>query len=503
MVTPVKWLHLSRFDVFESQVSRAYARSCASGSESRLIHMVEHQNYNHRHALSRTAFDTDMLRWADAMKCDSCGIIPPRVLIENNAPYDSDSEDEDSEYIQDPVTGSRLHKHQATQTFLAFAARTTMQGSVPGNNSLFNYEPSEDDGPNKWRCTISLPCTPVDKLSGPAAPSKPLARRGTCYAACQQLQHFSQLDSTILPLDRTRSNEVHDVAPDGQTDPVHEQPYVPMSPLFWPNSISNPTLPRFLYPWIVSTILPGSGPEERAPLCILTRAPLPDLPNFAVSCFGNTIPLQFHRAPPFELDPQQLELVHKFTVKFCRIILNKPFESSTWQQMGYFFVPLKRRWRPSIKVDWILSTILDDISWATVTLVSETWAIPLADPSLLESDLEDAVVQDRMVEFTHRCEIARIRTDMTPLSEVDDKPLGYSLLKHTAFVSDERFEQGGKTLLEKCHNRRKFFEGLYDPNQPILEVIRIPAATNFLNPRTPLHTEEPEKVMQRGCFQSL
>jgi len=86
---------------------------------------------------------------------------------------------------------------------------------------------------------------------------------------------------------------------------------------------------------------------------------------------------------------------------------------------------------------------------------------------------------------------------MTPLSEIDDKPTGCSLLKYAAFAADERFENGGKTLLEQCHRRRKAFHGILEPNQPILEVTRISGATNCLNPRIPSYNSAPEKVIQR------
>lgn len=496
---------LRRFDVFESQVSRAYSRNCTKGKESHLVYMIEQKNDAQRHALSRTAFDTEMLRWADTMKHDSRGSIPPRRLWETSDPYTSDSEDdEDAEYIQQPITGSRLRKHQATAVFYRYVARIAAQGNNPKNQHLFEYGLSESHFHSQWRCTIRLPGTPIDGCSSVAAPSKYLARREACYSACKQLQHLSQLGLAIFNFRRTGNDRPQDGNEDPQLDPSHEQPYVPLSPDFWQNSISKPPFPRFLYPWIVSTSFPGSGLEERAPMCFLTRTPLPDLPDLRLSYFGTPVALQFYRASPLALDSDRLELVHKFTIRFCRILMNKPFESPTWQEMGYFFVPVKRHWRPPMETDPtpLPPSIFDDLDWNLTSIVSETWATPLANPINLEGDLEDAVIQDRAVEFTHRCEITRVRMDMTPLSEVGDKSLGYSLLKHAAFTTDERFSQGGKTLLEQCHSRRKNFEGLHDPTQPILEVIRMPAAINCLNPRIPSHAEESERATQ--CeFQAL
>lgn len=487
---------LCRFDVFESQVFRAYSRSCAASQESHLIHMVERDNNAHRHALSRTAFNSEMLRWADKIGHDSPGSVPPQPLRESSHSYTSDSEDDgDSGTVRDPITGSHMGKHQATAGFYRFVAQIGTQDCSSNPQRLFNF--LSDDVTHGWRCTIRLTGTPVDGISSMVSASKSLARREACYLACQRLQHLGQLDSTFFPHDRSKTTEFRDDRVDQQLEPSHERPHMPLTPDFWKNSVSTPPFPQFLYPSVVLTLFPGSGLHERAPICILTRAPLPDIPHFQLSQFGDIITLQFRRDFPLSLDSERLELVRKFTIKFCRIIMNKPFESSSFTEMGYLFAPLKRNWRPPAETaPKLASNLFVDIDWGMISLVSETWALPFADLTRLRKDAEDAVLQDRAVEFTHRCEILRIREDMTPLTEVLDEPQGYSLLKYAAFAADERFSQGGRTLLEQCHGRRKNFEGLRDPNQPVLEVTRMPAAANCLNSRISSHVEAPEKAVQ-------
>lgn len=488
------------FDVFESQLFHAYARSCIKDKGGHLIHMIEEGNNAHRHALAKASFDSDMLRWCNNVRHDSLCIIPPKPLYESNDAYISDSEDDqDVDFIQDPVSGHRLEKHQATRALFCYVDRLARSSRISRNEDFLKYVVFESSGDPEWHCVVRLPGTPIDRLSGPRCHSRALARREACYSACRQLQHLGELTSPFFPRPHPLNQpSSQDGGAEVLINPNHERPHIPLSPDFWRISVSRPPLPDFLYPWIVSTAAVGSGLDERAPICILTRIPLPDLPNFQLFHLNKPLQLRFHRAPPVKLESNQFEQTHRFTVKFCRIVMNKPFESSSWRDMGYLFLPMKRTWKPPPGPDQQSSPLpfISGVDWDTVTLVSETWAVPLVNLVHLEHDLEDAVVQDRAVEFTHRCEISRVRSDMTPLSEVDDKPAGYSLLKYAAFSADGRFENGGKTLLEQCHSRRKTFSGLLEPNQPILEVTRMAGATNCLNPRIPSSADIPDKAVQ-------
>lgn len=462
--------------------------------------MIEENSNAHRHALSRVSLNAEMLRWSTSVNYESFCKIPPEPLYESSDAYNSDSEDDhDMNLVQDPLTSDFLEKHHATRTLLCYVDRLALSNRISRCTDFLEYARSQNTGCVEWFCTVRLPGTPIDTFSGPCCPSRGLARREVCYSVCRQLQHLGELDSSLFPHPRTSSvflgqdNEV-----EASVGPSYKRLYIPLSPDFWAISISRPPYPDFLYPCIISIVTPGTGIEERTPICILTRIPLPHLPCLQLFHFGNQLELNIHRVLPVKLEMSQLELVHRFTVKFCRIILNKPFESSSWKNMGYFLLPMKRSWIPPSETDQQPSySFATDIDWHTVSLASETWAVPFTDLIDLRRELEDAVVQDRAVEFTYRCEINRIRNDMTPLSEIDDKPTGCSLLKYAAFAADERFENGGKTLLEQCHRRRKAFHGILEPNQPILEVTRISGATNCLNPRIPSYNSAPEKVIQR------
>jgi endoribonuclease Dicer len=466
-----------RFDVFESQIFRAYARNCVSNKGGHLIHMLEQGNSTHRHALSSSALDPEMAGWAATLKDDCLNCAPPRPPQENNNPYNSASEeDQDLEAVQDPITGHRIRKDRSTISFYRYAAQADAQAKRQG---LFEYV-SEN---NAWRCIINLAGTPVDGLSGAAAPTKALARKEAAFIACRSLQLSGLLDSAFFFRTHARTIELHDNTLD-YLDPdsgsIHERPHLPLTPEFWRNSIST-SPPHFLYPMVVSALSPVLSANEKAPLCILTRAPLPPIPQFQLSRNGDALTIQLQGNLAISLDAKRLDLIHRFTVRFCRIIMNKPFEVSSSAELGCMFAPLRRTQKP---LDVKGYDISEDIDWEMVSAASEKWALPFVDLTRLREEIEDVVIQDRAVEFTNRCEILRIREDMTPLSEVEGQVS--TVLARNVALSHRRicFGQGGKTLLAQCYCRRKNFEGLVYPNQPILEVVRMPPPANYVNPPT-------------------
>lgn len=470
---------VGRFDVFESQISRAYTRRCASVQGGYLIHMLEQGNSLHHYALSHSALDPEMIRWATTLENDYFNRAPPQPPQESNDPYSSDSEDDrDLEVIQDPITGHHIRKNQSTIAFHRYAARADAQTKC---EDLFKFV-SQKSTYSDWRCRINLAGTPVDGVSGPAAPTKALARKEACYIACLRLQHFGLLDSAFFFRTRARKVESHDETfdcPDPHSGSIHERPHIPLTPEFWKNSIlTSPSL-RFLYPIVVSIPFHVSSVCEKAPICILTRAPLPPIPQFQLSHDGDALTLQSQRYLPLSLDAGRLDLIHKFTIRFCRIIMNKPFEALSYKNLGYMFAPLRKAWKPPDDEEYDLS---EDIDWEMVSVVSENWAVPFGDLTQLRKEAEDALIQDRAVEFTNRYEILCIREDMTPTSEVEGKVSSLLFRMWRPHNGRYFFRQGGKTLLEQCYSRRKNFEGLAHPNQPILEVMRMPAPTNYLNP---------------------
>ena len=430
------------YDLFESQISHAYVRSRARGRESHLVHMVERGNDVHRRILSRiTNLDTAMLDWTEALCNFPEGAVPPESLRETINPYHSDSEDEDgdgmsTECIKDPTTGGRIYLQDATTTLYRYAASTRSKGlHISYNQRLFEFQDIQNsfEFPRAYVCTIVLPGTPIDKISGDPASSKAQARRFACFKACRFLFEGGLLDFRLVPLpsglraqkDNIRNLPEKDWCVDAKTSGT--RPYVRKRPDFWVNAIrENPTT---LYP---SVIFIKDAPEY-SPIVILTRQPLPNLQSFRLFSSGVGIPVQFYKAAPLRMDEARLKDIHMYTIRICRTIMNKPLSCSLGNML-YFFLPLSSNWRPPNHLGLDVPDISDDVPWDLVSLAAEHWAVPINKDSTeqLELDLKDAIIQDRWIEFTRRYKVVKVRHDLTPLSKPADSQV--SLMQSSSAV---------------------------------------------------------------------
>ena len=426
----------SRYDLFESQISHAYVRARTRGRESHLVHMVERGNDVHRRILSRiTNLDTAMLDWTEILCNFPESAIPPDSLRETINPYHSDSEDEDgdevsSEHIQDPTTGGRIYLQDATTTLYRYAASARSKGlHISHNQRLFEFQDIQDgfESPRVHVCTIVLPGTPIDKISGDPASSKAQARRIACFKACELLFKSGLLDFRLVPLPSAlraqKHNDLRNLSEkDSSIDPKTSgtRPYGRKRPDFWVNARGDPTT---LYPSVIF-IKDSEDSSEYSPIAILTRQPLPDLQSFRLFSSGVGTPVQFYKAAPLQIDEKRLKDIHMYTVRVCRAVMNKPLSCSL-EDMLYFFLPLSSSWRPPDRLGLDVSDIFGDVPWNLVSLAADHWAVPISkdSPEQVELDLKDAIVQDRWIEFTRRYKVVKVRHDLTPLSKPTDSPV--------------------------------------------------------------------------------
>ncbi|KAF9469115.1 hypothetical protein BDZ94DRAFT_1208489 [Collybia nuda] len=474
-----------RFDIFDSQVSHAYVRSCTRGRESHLVHMIERNNEVHRHVLSKiTQLDVEMLRWTEVLATTVHSAVPPHTLQETTQSYPSGSEDEEDPhgFIQDPIAGGRIYLQDATRIIYRVAASLVSHNtgvSVGQSIFKFDHERREFGTPRTYLCTILLPGTPANGISGSPSISRAHARRTACYKACEALVGAGIIDYRLFPIppDLFHNDTIERLPSLNLTDKKISgtRLYQRKEPEFWTNIDTEPL--TLLYPTIISTSDTGGSARTRAPFLILTRKSLPDLTSFNLFCSAVPTRVNFRRAAVLEVDADRLHDLHLYTVRLVRVISNKPYACEI-DKMVYFFAPLTMEAVQFMGVSRpFLSppNVVEFISWDLVTLAGHDHAISLKIGSLeeLQCDVADAVIQDNWVEFTRRYETVRIRPDLTPLSKPLDSPR----------------EAEYESLVDFCKARRKGFEGLKDYDQPIIEVSKIPASLNHLNPVSQLPSE--------------
>lgn len=433
----------SRYDLFESQISQAYIRARTRGRESHLIYMVERGNDVHRRILLRiTNLDKDMLQWTEALCNGPESSIPPESLVELNNPYHSDSEAEDDpasvqSYIQDPTTGGRIYPQDATSVIYRYARSIHRTTSPFVLDKIFEFKDIHKDyGITRAHiCSIHLPKSPIHKISGEEYLSKAQARRAACFKACERLVYLGLLNCELVPLpNHLRAQYEYERAQAlEREDPYYDRSqknitapgtraYPRNQPIFWNKALTG--TPDVLYPTVVCVAETLEKTGAFAPMVILTRQPLPNLQSFRLFFSGIPVHATFHKALPIEVDEERLKLIHDFTVRLCRTILNKALVCPV-ESMVYFFLPLPRLWKPPTHDPLHVPDIDAQIPWDLVKLSAAQFAVPIkfGTPEELEEDMSDAIIQDRWIEFTRRYRIVAIRRDLTPLSKPADSPV--------------------------------------------------------------------------------
>ncbi|KAI9512169.1 ribonuclease III, partial [Russula earlei] len=493
-----------RYDLFDSHLSYANCRARTRGQGSHLVHMVQRGCDSHRRRLLQiTRLDEVMQTWIDNVLQNPESAIPPASIQESHDPYLSDSEDEDdsASFIKDPTTGGCIRVQDATGIILRFSANVSTSEAASGHSStLFRFEtiPESRKSKTQFVCTATLPPGPrVLPVSGLPSTSRAHARRTACYQLCNELFDQGLMDPQLFPrssLKNIGQNRVPDVsrtldcteedflstissevnAGNKQTG-VHG--YSRRKPGFW--EITMALKCDSLYPTVIS----AQGQDPYGPLVLLTRAPLPRMSNLRLFDSGLRIDVELKRGARFNVDTERLHDLHRYTIRVFRSIINKPLRCPL-EEMPYFLAPLKTSWPGFSRSQvhrWHMEEVVNDIPWDLVKLAADNWVTELQVENL-EASLEDAIIQDRWIEYTRRYYALRLRPDLTPLS----KP------------ADSLREAEHESLLEYCKARRKGFEGLRDCNQPLIEVGRVLPLLNRLSPtsKNPPHpTKHPAKYL--------
>lgn len=371
-----------------------------------------------------------MQNWITTVAFDPHGLIPPRPFQESLDPYRSDSEDEysEEERINDPTTGGFITKYDATAVIYRFVSRFSdvKQPTEP----LFEFYDTNQlaEGLPLLACAVIFPNQiGLSPIFGSPCPSISEARQSACYRACFVLFNKGIMDCTTFP---QVTRELSDITEEEQgssavvaTSAKSVHRYQRKIPEFWKHS--SPAAAKQLYPTI---LLPDTRDGQlRAPMVILTGVPLPQLFNFAV--FENGVPYNvvFTRALSFVVDENELNILHGFTTRICRSILNKPF-ACTVAEMSYFLAPVLTTWTQlGQQGNFDMKAYL---AWDVMQAASASHCSPLLqieEGISLDQYVQDITVQDRASEFTNRFYVTTVRHNLTPLSKADDSPVSVSI----------------------------------------------------------------------------
>ncbi|KAK0212596.1 hypothetical protein DFS33DRAFT_1248292 [Desarmillaria ectypa] len=453
-----------RFSLSRDYLSHAYTYSRAPDSDSHLVFMAERENNAHRHILSSLArINKSILAWATRRSDTS---LPPLTLSDMMTVFslDKGTEAEDSKQpcITDANTGCEIRVQNATAVIFRLGAH--LLELKPGQNKEklhLEYVFAEPF----YTCRVHLPGMPNDLtcISGPPSPSIVLARRQACLAACARLAEAGLLPHRFFPYPENRRLwKPKDLPPATDAKVAGTRMYSGSVPCFWQSFCYSST--KVLYP----TVICGDhlqGEAQHAPMLLLTRRPLFDIPNIKLFFLGIPIVVPLRRAAPLLVSDEQLELLHTYTTRFFRTVVNKPYTCESGK-MAYFVAPLRSNFCSPVldpQRPFDLPDIGSSLLWDAIKVASESRWIPLkyGAADVVEPDVQDAAIQGHM-EFIRRYEVVKVRRDLTPQSiHPNDNSM---------------------TILEFVRSKYENLPDLKDENQCILEVVKIDPWLQYASP---------------------
>ncbi|KAG1753945.1 uncharacterized protein EDB91DRAFT_1287021 [Suillus paluster] len=471
-----------RYNLFESQLSYAFACARTLVPNGHLIHMAEKGNDLHHRILQEYSGQAVDDRWIRVVLQGGNSPVPSCSLKETGNPYRSDEETASrlEISIEDSVNGGRLFEDDALLAVYRIAADLQCNITTPSRDPLFVVRPTPRiGGVQQFVCTVTLPPgLPLQTVQGPPRFTATHSRRSGAYQVCLRLFELSCLDHRLISTPHRSDNNGHANPSFLKSDLVSGNScYMRKRPDFWANSLR--LSEERLFPVVISVGNPEGLSEPYAPIVLLTRQPLPHLQPFKLFFYGVFATVKNARGPALIFDNERLNDLHSYTLRICRTIANKAFGCSL-EKMAYFVAPLL----PSRARDLSYPNTTnsqDVIDWQAVTRANNNYVTRFSSDSLRDpSEFEDAVIQDRLVEFTRRCYVIRLRPDLTPMSKPSDSPR----------------EAEYANILEYCRMHRKGFQGLQDNNQPLIEVSKAAAVLNRLNPvhKPPIETNKADLI---------
>ncbi|KAG7449599.1 ribonuclease III [Guyanagaster necrorhizus] len=453
-----------RFSLSRDYLSHAYSYSRAPSFDSHLVFMAERENNVHRHVLSSLArTDKSVLSWVTQTSETS---FPPLTLSDMMAVLSLDegidAEDINQPCITDATTGCEIRVQNATAVIYRLGAHLLeLKPDRDGGNPRLEYVSAQPF----YTCQVHLPGMPgeLSCISGPQSTSQAFARRQACFVACARLAEAGLLPHQFFPFPENRRLwKPKDLPPATDAKVAGTRFYPGSAPRFWQSFCYSPT--NILYP----TVICGDRLQreaQHAPLLFLTYRPLPDIPSIKLFFLGIPIVVPLRRTASLFVNDEQVQLLHAYTIRYFRTILNKPYTCESGK-MAYFVAPLQSNFcspelDPSQPFD--LPDISTSLSWDAIKLASGGRWVPLqyGAADVVEPDVQDAAIQGHM-EFIRRYEVVKVRRDLTPKSIHPN--------------------DNSTTILEFVRSKYESLPDLKDENQCILEVVKIDPWLQYASP---------------------
>lgn len=451
-----------RFDLYRTMIGYVQSRGRARHKNSKYLHMVEEGNNDHRQRIMGVRLDEL------AMK-EFCSNLSNDRLI-NNLNIDGAEllalEDRLYPSYTDPMSGAKLTYRSSLSVLNHFVATLP----APNNESMLqptyvmdsatNYD-LRDSQRQGFVCEVILPeHSPVTFMRGQVESRKLIARCSAAFLMCLELRRKHHLDEYLLPT-------AHKHLPDKRnallalSEKKKGKYTMLIKPNFW--KLGRGTIPDCVFLTVVDVDAGLDRPHQ--PLGFLTRRPFPQLPSFPIYLTdGRPSNIVSQSLPtPFRLTPKLLDMVTKFTLRIYEDIYNKVYEFDL-AKMSYWVVPIiaSSTWTGSSTPE--LAQVLDMAQLDKVCHEpSWQWTADIKNEDLVDKYFVDPMNGGRR--YYSNCVAAHLKSQ-------DPVPAHIPRQSHK-FMNTILDYTDSKWLKSRDISR-------WDPNQPVLQVEKIPFRRNHL-----------------------
>ncbi|KAF2682135.1 hypothetical protein K458DRAFT_342502 [Lentithecium fluviatile CBS 122367] len=454
-----------RFDLYRSMIGYVQSRGRARHRNSTYLHMVEEGNSKHHEVL------TNAIRAEEVMRNFCAGLPQDRFL--DKLDFDvGNLRDNDGEVYIDPESGAKLTYRSSLSVLAHFVA------SIPSPNQGINLQPTyvlnrvfnsnpDRDGIHGFECEVILPeCAPIISVIGKICRKKILAKCAAAFNMCLELRARGFLDDNLLPTYQKKLPAMRN-AQLALSEKQKGNYLMRVKPDFW--QIGLGTIPERLYLTIIDVDAGLDRPHQ--PIGLLTRMQLPVLPHFPVYLRNgrpsNVILTSLETALP--ITKENLERFHKVTLEMFADVYNKKYEDRI-AKMTYWLVPVRSSCavaitplsKPEGLIDMeqilaVFNQTRDDTQWT---------------PAMRDDDLIDKYIVDKY-NGGRRFYSTALAPHLKPQDPVPESAIA---AEPTRKYKDTILDWSN-SLWNKAREKRS---ELWDKNQPVIQVERIPFRRNFL-----------------------
>ncbi|KAF7911515.1 uncharacterized protein EAE98_011985 [Botrytis deweyae] len=451
-----------RFDLYNTVIQYIQSRGRARHVNSRYYHMVESHNEEQIRTIK------EVLKHEKMLKLFASALPEDRKLTGNNFNMD---------YFLKKERGHRIYPVPNSDAKLTYRMSLTVLSAfvdslprAPESVLRVDYVVTTVD--KQFVCEVILPEeAPIRGAIGRPATTKQVAKCSAAFETCVILHKKGYINDYLLSTFKRSAHMMRNalLAVDGKKREAYD---MQTKPTLWSSKGDQ----GIFYMTVLSLKTPDSLDRASQPLGLLTRCPLPDLPEFVLHFGGgrnspvSCVPL----ASSITLEGNMLDQVNMFTLCLFQDVFSKAYKSDP-DSMPYFIVPISCL---NTIVDWKSQIPMSIIDWETVAYVQD-FENKQADkpwehkPWLGKPDdyFKDKFITDPF-DGSRKLWSVRITKEYKPLDPVPPN----TAPRKGARKNNSNIMEYSCSLWAKARTRRTF-----DEEQPVVEATYISLRRNLLD----------------------